>query len=44
MISRDGKIMNLKAVMGEVQKVNYSYKIDAESRKKFLADYWLREA
>ncbi len=43
MISRDGKIMQLKATMGEVQKVNYTYKLDAATGKRNLADFWLRE-
>jgi predicted metalloprotease with PDZ domain len=43
MISRDGKIMNLKATMGEVQKVNYTYKFDTATGKRNLADFWLRE-
>lgn len=43
MISRDGKILVLKAAMGETLKVNYNYKFDADSKKKALADFWLRE-
>lgn len=42
MISRDGKIMNLKAVMGEITKVNYVYQLDTDPKKAALADYWLR--
>ncbi len=44
MISRDGKIMNLKAAMGEVLKVNYSYKINTPTGQKSLSDFWLRES
>ncbi len=42
MIARDGKIMNLKAVMGEITKVNYTYQLDSDPAKAALADYWLR--
>jgi predicted metalloprotease with PDZ domain len=42
MISRDGKIMNLKAVMGEVTKINYTYQLDSDPQKAALADFWLR--
>ena len=42
MISRDGKIMNLKANMGEITKVNYSYQFDNDKKKAALADFWLR--
>ena len=43
MISRDGKIMHLKAAMGEIQKVNFTYKLDSENNKKNLSDFWLRD-
>lgn len=42
LISRDGKIMNLKAVMGEVNKVNYTYQLDSDASKSALCNYWLR--
>lgn len=42
MISRDGKIMNIKAKMGEITKVNYSYQLDGDPQKAAFADYWLR--
>jgi len=42
MISRDGKIMILNAVLGEALKVNYSYKMGAATGKGSLADFWLR--
>lgn len=42
MVSRDGKIMNLKAVMGEITKVNYTYQLDSDPIKAKLADVWLR--
>jgi predicted metalloprotease with PDZ domain len=42
MISRDGKIMNLKAVMGEITKVNYTYQLDEDAKKAELTNRWLR--
>lgn len=43
MISRDGKIMNLKSAMGEIEKVNYSYKFNGEASKQKMLEFWLRE-
>jgi predicted metalloprotease with PDZ domain len=42
MISRDGKIMHLKAEMGEITRVNYTYQLDVDAKKAQLADKWLR--
>lgn len=42
MIARDGKIMNLKATMGEITKVNYSYQLDNDPAKSSLCNFWLR--
>ncbi len=42
MISRDGKIMTLKAVMGETTKINYTYQLDNNPKKAALAEMWLK--
>ena len=42
MVARDGKLMNMNAVMGEITKVNYSYQLDNDLKKAQLFEKWLR--
>jgi predicted metalloprotease with PDZ domain len=43
LVSRDGKLMTIKAAMGEITKVNYSYQQNEDKNKQKLYDFWLRE-